>query len=157
MRDFPNIIKTKITPVRRLGQRTILPTGVKSRNLEGFIFGSETSGADGSVATTLGNGERAVLTSQLTQNDEHAIFGIPYITAYADSIADANTLPGGSAIDEADWKIIPPFYPFFKWEDTIFAKHIETAQMVVYNVSAGSTSVIFVVKWRYISPREGVS
>ena len=135
----------------RIRQRDILPTAVKSRSLEGFVFGTEAA----SASTSLANGERAVLTSQITQERTYELLGIPYITAYVGSVADANLLPGGSAVDEANWIVIPPYFPYYRWEDVAFARHIETAQMVVRNISAGSVTVIFNIKWRYLSPREG--
>ena len=131
----------------RIGQRDILPRSVRARNLGVFIFGAESEEA----STTMENGQQVFVTATITQNDEYEIFGHPYLSMYVGNIAVANLLPGGSSIDESQWDIIGPHFEFYKWSDTGFAKHKEITTIYVRNISAGSVTLTFRFKWRYIS------
>ena len=154
MADFSNlkpIIRPsqEISPRGRIGRRDIFPNSVRSKHLGAFIFGAESEEA----STTIENGQEVFVTATITQNDGYEIFGHSYLSMYVGNIAVANLLPGGSSIDESQWDIIGPHFEFYKWSDTGFAKHKEITTIYVRNISAGSVTLTFRFKWRYISPR----
>jgi len=138
---------------KRVSQRDVLPTAIKGRNISNVIFGAESS----SASTTLGNGEQAVLSTSLSQNDKYELIGIPYIAIYIGTVTDNNELPGGSAVDESQWQMIGPKYDYDAWSDNLFPRHIEYAHLYIRNISAGNVTVNFLIKWRYLSPQEGGS
>lgn len=132
----------------RITQQKLYPTAIKARNLDHFIFGS---GVD-TASTVLANTEQAVLTSTLNQTTGAELQGIFYIAIYIGSVADANLLPGGSGIDESQWQVIGPRYSYENWSAVSFSQSKDIASIYVRNISAGSQTVIFKTKWRYISP-----
>ena len=133
----------------RISQRDLFPSSVKSRHLGVFIFGAESEEA----STTMENGQEVFVTATITQNDGYEIFGHPYLSMYVGNIAVANLLPGGSSVDESQWNIIGPHFEFYKWSDTGFAKHKEITTIYVRNISAGSVTLTFRFKWKYVSSR----
>lgn len=152
--NFHNIAPSGLSATQikeRAGKRDILPTSVKGRFISNVVFGSES----GSAQTTRGNGEQAVITSTLTQNNKFEILGVHYIEIYIGSVATANQLPGGSSIDESQWQVIGPFYAKRNWDNAVNPKHEEISVTYIRNISAGNQTVIFRNKWRYFSPREG--
>ena len=136
---------------KRASQRDVLPTAVKSRNLGNIVYGTDTSIA----STSIGNGQEVYVTSSIAQNDEFELQGHVYLSMYVGTVAVANLLPGGSAIDESQWQIIGPHYEFYKWSDSNFARHREYVTIYVRNISAGTVTLTFYFKWHYVSPREG--
>jgi len=135
----------------RLKNRNILPTAVKGRNLSDIIFKGERTTATSSIGT----GGQLVLETVLTQNDTYSILAIPFISIYVTSITAANQLPGGSSIDESQWQIIGPRMNQEDWESALYPRHKEYATVYVRDISAGTVDLIFVVDWKYLSPREG--
>ena len=136
---------------KRISQRDVLPIAIKGRNISNVIFGSEAETA----STTLGNGEQAVLITSLTQNNKYELLAIPFIASYVGTVTSANELPGGASIDESQWQVIGPRYDYATWSSNNFPQHIDYATLFIRNISAGSVTVNFLIKWRYISPREG--
>lgn len=158
MSEFPIVQPAKLTQIQqRVRQQNVLPTAVKSRNLGSIIFGSDVAIAQ----TTLGNGNQAVISWTLTQNDKFELIGLDYITVYVGSVATTNILPGGSAIDETQWQVIGPFYDWENWSETnnqndTFAGYQDFVTLYILNISAGSQDLIIYNKWKYVSPRENL-
>lgn len=128
-----------------------MPTAIKGRHISDIIFRSARTTATASIS----NGSQLVLESTLEQNDQFPILATPFISIYIGSIADANQLPGGSAIDESQWQFTSPRMNQEDWEDAGYPRHKEYATVYVRDISAGTVDVIFVVDWKYFSPREG--
>jgi len=154
MNDFSNITTPRNSiPARRVSQRALLPSAVKSRNLGNFIFKAAKSTATAAIA----NGEQLVLESVLTQNSGYPIFAIPFISMYVGSVAAANQLPGGSSIDESQWQFTQARMNQEDWETAGYPTDSEYATIYVRNISAGSVSIVFVVEWKYLCSREGAT
>jgi hypothetical protein len=135
----------------RASQRSILPGGVKSRNLSNIIYGSEEANA----STSLSNGEQAYVSLSISQNQKYEILGHLYTSIYIGSISVATQLPGGSSIDESQWQVIGPFYDYQNWSEQYFPKHEEYAVLYIRNISAGASTTVYISsKWRYFSPQE---
>lgn len=135
----------------RLRNRDILPTAVKSRNLDNIIFGS----IPDETTFSIGNGSQVAISFAITQSGLYEMKGDLYFAIYIGSVADANQLPGGSGIDETDWQIIGPYFDYNDWEDAGFPKHKDFITLYMLNISAGTVDVIIQSRWKYISPREG--
>jgi|SRR3989344_886868 len=136
----------------RLSQRRVLPSGIKSRNVSTFIYGTEGVSAE----TTLGNSQQAFITFSITQNNEYEIKGDVYVALYVDSIDEDNLLPGGSNVDETDWKVVGPYFDYRAWENAGFPVFEDYVSLYVLNISAGTKDVLIYYKWKYVSPREGI-
>jgi len=138
---------------KRVGQREVLPTAIKARNLDSFIFRS--GEASGSIA--LINGDSLTINYTLTQNSNFDIFGNNYVALYVGSETAANQLfpVNGASQDITDWQISGPVHSLSKWETGGFLKYADYSSINVTNVSAGSVTLLTTSRWRYISPREG--
>lgn len=149
-----DILPTRQRSVQtRVSQRGIVPGAVKSRHLDNVIFGT----TEETVQTTLANNEQVTINYSITQNDGFEEKADLYFVIYIGSVAAANKLPGGSAIDESQWQVIGPFFDYDKWTEAGFSKHQDFVCLYIRNISAGSSIVIVQSKFKYFSVREGGS
>ena len=138
---------------KRVSQKEILPTAVKSRNLASFVFGSDTA----SASSAMNNGDNVDIDFTLTQNNEYELLANNYIAIYVGTVSLANQIfpEEGSSQDITAWQITGPAFNWHDWDANSFPAHKEYMTMNVENVSAGSVTINVRGKWRYISPREG--
>ena len=138
----------------RLSQRNILPTAVKNRGLGNIVKVS--NNAEASVS--LNNGEDTIFTALLINDKNADMIGEPEFSLWESSIASANLIPNGSAIDASQYQIIGPWN---EWtEIVITGGSIELAiptlaiasRIYVRNISAGaSTTIVARARMRYIT------
>ena len=103
------------------------------RRLDGIIVSTGTA----SGSTTLGNGDQTVFTITTTSGSGAKVNVASDVTLYIGSVAAANQLPGGSAIDESQWQVIGP------WNDWGATDNVNVKTLIyVRNISAGSQSVL---------------
>jgi len=135
----------KIRRNARIGQRAVKPAAIKNISLGEVILERDTD----SASATIGNNVQILLTHTISQANNAKMFAIPDISIYIGSVSANNQLPGGSAIDESEWQVIGP------WNDwgTTDNKNSKT-KIYVRNISAGSSTVLFRVKSRFITNRQ---
>lgn len=129
----------------RVSQRDMLPGSIRQRSL-GQIIGIT---AEDSASATISNGERVVVdnTFESTIKADFAL-AEPYITVYLTSVSDANQIPGGSAVTDAEWLV----YHHFDFQDWSRERHLSFIQTIVTNVSAGSSkAVVYQSIGKYVS------
>lgn len=132
--------------------RDLAPGVVKSRNLQGFIFGSDND----SATTSIDNGTTLNVTFDISQNKDYEIQGINYISIFVGSMTRANQIFPyvGSSQDITQWQIFGPAYDWYSWDANNYSASKDFQTLSVHNVSAGTVDIIIMGKWRYISPHE---
>jgi hypothetical protein len=138
----------------RISRRDVYPSGISSRNLSNFIFGTEVGTA---TASSVANGSGFSVTATITQNGEYELQAHPYWAVYVGSVTGANQLfpDVGESQDITDWQITGPAFDWHDWQANSYPRHKEYSTLRIQNVSAGTVDVLIRTKWRYISPREG--
>ena len=134
----------------RVTSRELLPTAVKGRNISDIIF----KGRRLTATAFLADNGQITLNVTFTHDKIYPLLGTPFISIYIGSIAEANQLPGGSAIDESQWQIIGPQMYQERWETEGYPKHIDFSTMYIRSISSGNVTLIFVIDVKYLSSRE---
>lgn len=134
----------------RLDQLNLLPGSIKRRNLGELV----TMTSDEVATVTIGNGQQAVLTSTLSedQGDKFVNTGILgaefYVAFFEGTPTPANEIGRGANVDESDWQIIGPRYDWLSFSVDEYPKHKSIATVYIRNISAGSVSLTVVTRWK---------
>ncbi len=121
----------------RANQRTIIPSGIKNRNLGNFAASTTLLAT---ASTALNNGDQAVFTITTSHDFGFDLLAAEvYIAMYVGAVAGANELPGGSGIDESQWQVIGPYHSYSAWDGE---KDSSTTRVYVRNISAGASQTV---------------
>lgn len=142
---------------RRISQRDILPTSVKSRSLGQIVSVSDNLEA----SVTLNNGDDTIFTLLLINNRDADLIAEPEFSLWETSISSANLIPNGSSIDMSQYQILGPWN---EWSEIVIADgSVDVAiptlavasRIYVRNISAGASTVIVVrARVRYITNQD---
>lgn len=99
-----------------------------------------------SLSTTIPAGNRATLTSTLTDNQDpnRILLAVFHVTAYQGSIAAANAIPNGSSVTASDYDI----YYSHDWGTN--NNRYSSGIHFVRNTTAGDKTVLWDLHWRFI-------
>lgn len=124
-----------LPPNRRIDQKGLLPTAIKNRLLGDIVLLSATA----SSSATISNGQQATFTITTASISNQRIMNVEDIALYVGSVADANQLPGGSAIDESQWQVI---FMGNDWNSTDDNNVVNI--VYVRNISAGASKDVLI-------------
>lgn len=105
------------------------------------------------ASIVLNNGDQVLNQSLVTANSKERIIVSVERATYVGSVSAVNLLPLGSAVDESQWQVIGPFNGIYKivGSAAIETEEYENAnQLYVRNISAGTVTVIFQHRVKYI-------